>query len=136
MDPLSITTGCLALVQAVGKSAITVNSFIRSCRDARSDLITLHGELNELRLVLELLQDDASTATTIPNGLQQQVVAIITKCGTVVVDIDALVDEHTKRRRTAGMRWAWDGKDKAAMLRESLETHRAALMLAVETMQL
>ncbi|CAM1510802.1 Fc.00g083150.m01.CDS01 [Cosmosporella sp. VM-42] len=136
MDPLSITTGCLALAQAVAKSAIAVNRFIRSCRDARSDLMTLHAKLNELKLVLELLQYDASTATTIPDGLQQQVVSMITRYGAVVADIDAVIDLHTQRRRTDGMRWAWDGKDKVAVLRQSLETHRGALMLAVETMQL
>lgn len=136
MDPLSITTGCIALVSAVGNATITVNGFIRTCRDARSDLMTIHGELNELRLVLELLQDDASTTTNIPEGLQAQVLAILTKCGNVVTDINELVSEHSEKRRTGGVRWAWEGKDKVAVLRQSLETHRGALMLAVETVQL
>lgn len=97
--------------------------------------MTIHGELNELRLVLQLLEDDASTITVIPEGLQAQVLAVITKCSEVVADVDALIYEQIEQRR-GGMRWAWSGKDKVVVLRQSLENHRGALMLAVETVQL
>ncbi|KAF7550852.1 hypothetical protein G7Z17_g5434 [Cylindrodendrum hubeiense] len=135
MDPFSITTGCLTLIEVTAKTVIQLTDFTRRCRDARSDLFTVHSELNELTLVLELLKEDSSAITTIPQALQMQVVSIIAKCGTVVTEIDALLVKHNKPR-TGAVRWAWDGKDAVNALRQCLETHRSALMLAVEALQL
>ncbi|KAL6402266.1 putative group protein [Ilyonectria robusta] len=135
MDPLSITTSCITLIGVTAKTVISLTDFIRTCRDARSDLFSVHAELSELTLVLELLKDDASTIVTIPQTLQNQVVNIVNKCGAVVDDISALLVKHNGKKNGA-MRWAWDGKDAVNALRQSLETHRAALMLAVEAIQL
>lgn len=135
MDPLSITTSCITLIGVTAKTVISLTDFIRTCRDARSDLFSVHAELSELTLVLELLKDDASTIVTIPQTLQNQVVNIVNKCGAVVDDISALLVKHNEKRNGA-MRWAWDGKDAVNALRQSLGTHRAALMLAVEAIQL
>lgn len=56
--------------------------------------------------------------------------AIIKKCGSVLEEIDSLLIKDTESR-TGAARWAWDGKDAVIFLRQSLEAHRSALMLAV-----
>lgn len=105
MDPLSITTSCITLIGVTAKTVISLTDFIRTCRDARSDLFSVHAELSELTLVLELLKDDASTIVTIPQTLQNQVVNIVNKCGAVVDDINVLLGKHNEKRNGA-IRWA------------------------------
>lgn len=136
METPSITTRCAALVQAIEKATATINEFIRSFRDYRSDLFKIHGELNELKLVLELLEEDASAATAIPESLETKVLAIITKCGRAVADIDALVNENTEVRRVEGPKWVWDSLEELVTLRGTLEADRGAFMLAADTIQL
>ncbi|KAH7245665.1 hypothetical protein BKA59DRAFT_511625 [Fusarium tricinctum] len=65
MDPLSIASGCAGLVSAIGSLSFSIHAFVRTCREARSDLGRVSRELLSLRTVLELIQEDvADDATT------------------------------------------------------------------------
>ncbi|KAM6513662.1 hypothetical protein FALCPG4_016041 [Fusarium falciforme] len=132
MDPLSITTACVALLAAVGKTTLAVTDFVRDCREARSDLAATTGELSQLHLVLELLKDDAAVSDDriIPESLQVQILSIIENCSTVVVKINTVLQSHAGR---AGViKWVSFGKSEIAGLRMSLEAHRGSLSLILE----
>ncbi|KAG7294533.1 hypothetical protein NEMBOFW57_004608 [Staphylotrichum longicolle] len=132
MDPLSITSACLALLSAVGKTSIAVTSFIRGCREARSDLTSISGELTQLQLVLDLLKDDASVGDdrVIPESLQTQILSIIKNCSAVVDNINTVLEKHSGR--TGVPKWVAFGKAEVAGLRMSLEAHRGSLSLVLE----
>lgn len=132
MDPLSITTACLALLSAVGKTSIAITSFIRGCREARSDLTSISGELTQLQLVLDLLKDDASVGDdrVIPESLQTQILSIIKNCSAVVDNINTVLEKHSGR--TGVPKWVAFGKAEVAGLRMSLEAHRGSLSLVLE----
>ncbi|KAI1195447.1 hypothetical protein F5X97DRAFT_242574 [Nemania serpens] len=51
MDPLSITAGAIGLLGAVGNTISAATSFIRSYREARSDLTAVNRELLELQIL-------------------------------------------------------------------------------------
>ncbi|WAO92359.1 Helo-like-N domain-containing protein [Fusarium falciforme] len=99
MDPLSITTACVALLAAVSKTTLAVTDFVRDCREARSDLAAITGELSQLHLVLELLKDDAAVSDDriIPESLQVQILSIIENCSAVVVKINTVLQSHAGR---------------------------------------
>ncbi|KAI7767208.1 hypothetical protein LZL87_009610 [Fusarium oxysporum] len=58
MDPLSIATGCATLISTIGSLSLSINSFVRTCREAQGDLdrvaqlqecITKYGGDNRLK---------------------------------------------------------------------------------------
>jgi hypothetical protein len=133
MDPLSITTSCLALLTAVGKTTVAVTNFIRGCREARADLTAVAAELSQLAVVLELIKDD--TAVTghdhiLPESLQLQIRSIVGNCAAVIDKIDAALQSYGTRMAAA--RWTIYGKSEVAGLRMSLEAHRGSLNLVLE----
>ncbi len=132
MDPLSITTACLALLGTVAKTSLAVTTFIRGCRDARSDLTSLSGELTQLHLVLDLLKDDASVTDgrVIPESLQAQILSIIKNCSAVIDNINKVLQNHSGK--TGAAKWVAFGKAEVAGLRMSLEAHRGSLNLVLE----
>jgi hypothetical protein len=136
MDPLSVATGCISLLNAVAKTSVSVTAFIRSCREARNDLTSVIRELSDLRLVLELLKDDSNMQNKhlVPETVQTQTLSVIRNCEGVLKMIDALLENCSARLEA--VRWAVDGKAPVAHLQQSLEAYREALSLALETVNL
>ena len=132
MDPLSIATACLTLLGTVGKTSLAVTTFIRGCRDARTDLTSISGELTQLHLVLDLLKDDASVTDgrVIPESLQTQILSIIQNCSAVVDNINKVLQNYSGK--TGAAKWVAFGKAEVAGLRMSLEAHRGSLNLVLE----
>ncbi|KAM0489833.1 hypothetical protein ACHAP8_012183 [Fusarium lateritium] len=132
MDPLSITTACIGLIGAVATTTLSVTNFTRECREARSDLTSINGELSQLQLILELLRDDttASDDRILPESLQEQILSIIDNCSAVVSKINLVLDKHSGK--VGALKWATFGKNEVIGLRISLEAHRASLNLALE----
>ncbi|WXC45862.1 hypothetical protein QX201_005558 [Fusarium graminearum] len=132
MDPLSITTACIGLIGTVTKTTVAVTEFTRDCREARSDLTSINGELSQLQLVLELLRDDTAISDDqiLPESLQEQILSIIDNCSAVVSKINLVLDNHSGK--VGVLKWATFGKSEVAGLRMSLEAHRGSLNLALE----
>ncbi|KAK3380696.1 hypothetical protein B0T24DRAFT_199405 [Lasiosphaeria ovina] len=136
MDPLSISTACLALLGGIGKTTFAVTDFVRGYRAARSDLTALTGELTQLQLVLELIKDDTAVSDDkiIPTSLQSQVLAIIKNCFSVMEKVDTVLENH---KGTSGpVKWVVSGKTEVNGLLMSLEAHRASLSLVVDLVSL
>ncbi|OBS20413.1 hypothetical protein FPOA_06783 [Fusarium poae] len=132
MDPLSITTACIGLIGTVAKTTLAVTNFTRECREARSDLTSINGELSQLQLVLELLRDDTavSDGQILPESLQEQILSIIDNCSAVVSKIHDVLDKHSSKAGV--LKWITFGKNEVIGLRMSLEAHRGSLNLALE----
>ena len=132
MDPLSITVSCLTLIGVAGKTSLAVTTFIRGCRDARSDLTAISGELTQLQLVLGLLKDDTDVTDDriIPQSLQAQILSIIANCSDVVDKINKVLQKHAGK--AGPVKWTAFGKTEAEGLRMSLEAHRGSLSLVLE----
>ncbi|KAF4959040.1 hypothetical protein FGADI_1918 [Fusarium gaditjirri] len=95
MDPLSIATGCATLISTIGSLSLSINSFIRTCRDARGDLDRVARELLSLQIVLELIQEDvADESKTFPTTLQRHVSSIVTNCNSVVVELQECITKY------------------------------------------
>ncbi|KAI1257652.1 hypothetical protein MGN70_000695 [Eutypa lata] len=132
MDPLSLATACVTLIDAAAKTSTGIITFVHSYHEARSDLTTINNELSELRTVLELLKDTVvkTIDSVIPERLQARVVSIIDNCVAVVTKIDDILDRH--RGGLGAAKWAVAGKMEIAGLRTGLEAHRQSLHLALE----
>ncbi|KAF3026474.1 hypothetical protein E8E14_012875 [Neopestalotiopsis sp. 37M] len=134
MDPLSITTSCLALIGVVAKTSIAITAFIRECREARGDLTSVNRELSDLKIVLELLQEDTAGQDgelLLSESLQTQILSIIKNCGDVSSKVEQVLTD-LRGSRVGAIRWVLDGKKEVASLKQSLEAHRSALSLALE----
>ncbi|UZP38247.1 hypothetical protein NXS19_006063 [Fusarium pseudograminearum] len=122
----------LWLIGTVTKTAVAVTTFTRDCREARSDLTSINGELSQLQLVLELLRDDTavSDGQILPESLQEQILSIIDNCSAVVSKINLVLDNHSGK--VGALKWATIGKSEVVGLRMSLEAHRGSLNLALD----
>jgi hypothetical protein len=132
MDPLSITSACIGLLAAVTKTTLAVTSFTRDCREARSDLTSITGELSQLNLVLELLRDETAVSDDqiIPESLQTHILSTINSCSAAVSKINTILDKHAGK--TGVLKWVAFGKNEVAGLRTSLEAYRGSLSLVLE----
>ncbi|QKD49258.2 uncharacterized protein FOBCDRAFT_236695 [Fusarium oxysporum Fo47] len=123
MDPLSIATGCATLISTIGSLSLSINSFVRTCREARGDLDRVARELLSLQKVLELIQEDvADESKTFPTTLEQHVSGIVTNCNSVVVELQECITKYggdNRLKSKAG--WAINGQGDVAKLRSNLE---------------
>lgn len=129
-DPLSITTACITLIGAIGKTTQAVTNFVRTCRDAREDLAAVSRELSDLRIVLELLIDDTATKASLPAAFEKHVLALVGNCLGVTTEIAGELGNHDGQ--TGPARWAMGGKETVNQLKTMLEMHKGSLNLALE----
>ncbi|KAH7269076.1 uncharacterized protein BKA55DRAFT_547732 [Fusarium redolens] len=135
MDGLSVAASCVALIQASDKTFGVVSQFIRDCKDAKDDLVSVNQELSALRRTLGLLQDlipvgcDFADSDVTKNTISD-IKEIIISSLNVARDIDGVLLGH--EGRLAAVNWATRGKRKVSRFKTSLETNRRALNLAVD----
>lgn len=136
MDPLSITTGCVGLISTIGTLSLSINSFVRTCREARNDLDRVVRELLSLQTVLELIKDAIDEDKTFPNTLAYHVSNILANCHLVVTELQGCVTKYGNNRLKTKASWAISGQGDVAKLRSNLEAHKAALELALDMLAL
>jgi Fungal N-terminal domain of STAND proteins len=133
MDPLSITSACVALATTIGKVSIQANDFIRHVREARRDIDAVSREMGSIKTVLEVIaDDDANPEVVFPPYLQNQISSIVTNCGLVVGQIQKSLDTYTGESLRNGLKWALRGREEMDQLRLSLEAHKSALEIALD----
>ncbi|KAH7190168.1 kinase-like domain-containing protein [Fusarium oxysporum f. sp. albedinis] len=133
MDPLSIISGCAALITAIGSLTISINAFVRTCRDSRSDLDKVSRELHSLQNVLELIQEDAKDdAKPFPPAIEHHITSIVANCTLVVVETQSCIKKYGNGGINSKASWAINGQGDMEKLRSSLEAHKSALELALD----
>ncbi|KAL3602843.1 hypothetical protein FPOAC2_07157 [Fusarium poae] len=137
MDPLSIATGCASLITTIGSLTLSITSFVRSCREARSDLDRVSRELHSLQTVLELIEEDAKDDTKpFPETIQRHVSGIVTNCNSVVVEVQTCITKYGDGKVRNKAAWVLNGQGDMEKLRSSLEAHKSALELALDMLTL
>ncbi|KAF4979213.1 hypothetical protein FZEAL_4522 [Fusarium zealandicum] len=130
----SITGGCADLITTIETLSAKIHSFVRTCREARRDLDRVSRELQSLRSVLVLIEEDAGNgAKSFPQKIGQHISGIISNCSSVVVGIQSCIEGYEDGRATqTGATWATVGHGDLARLCTGLEIHKAALELALD----
>ncbi|KAJ4011776.1 hypothetical protein NW766_007076 [Fusarium irregulare] len=137
MDPLSIATGCASLITTIGSLSLSITSFVRSCREARTDLDRVSRELHSLQTALELIEEDAKDDTKpFPEIIQRHVSEIVTNCNSVVVEIQTCITKYGDGKVKNKAAWALNGQGDMQKLKSSLEAHKSALELALDMLTL
>ncbi|XEV01778.1 hypothetical protein FSHL1_007065 [Fusarium sambucinum] len=137
MDPLSIASGCASLITTIGTLTLSITSFVRSCREARSDLDRVSRELHSLQTVLELIQEDAKDDTKpFPDTIQRHVSGIVTNCNSVVIEVQTCITKYGDGKVRNKAAWVLNGQGDMEKLRSSLEAHKSALELALDMLTL
>jgi len=138
MEPFSITTGALSIVGMISTLTVTVSSFMRQLRDARNDLDVVMRELVSLKIVLEILADEASNLgpNGLPMSLTTQVRGILDGCGRVVAQIEETLSRFEGNNLLVKSQWVLGGRADMDKLRTSLEAHKSALCIALDMLSL
>lgn len=134
MDPLSISVSCLTLVATISRLSISVSTFIDDVRAARTDLLAVDRELSSLQAILKLLAKDTEhTSDHIPSeAIQVQIRGIITNCTGLLEEMERTLRRYGGTRIDKAAKWAISGKGDIAKLRSSLESHKSALQIALD----
>ncbi|KAF5987677.1 hypothetical protein FBULB1_1834 [Fusarium bulbicola] len=136
MDPLSITTGCIGLISTICTLSLSVNSFVRTCREARNDLDRVARELLSLQTVLELIKDTIDEDRSFSDNLAYHVSGILANGHSVVLELQGCITKYCNNRLGTKAAWAVSGQGDVAKLRSNLEAHKAALELALDMLAL
>jgi hypothetical protein len=102
---------------------------------------SISRELSSLKSVLELLEEDAREGdsghtSAFPETLQRQINGIMSNCNGVLDKIVAVLENHSTNRIDRNARWVISGREEVNTLRNSLETHKTALEIALDMVQL
>ncbi len=136
MDPLSIAGTCVGLAATIARTTVEVSQFMRNVRDARSEMDAIARELGSLATVLDILADDAKTASKIPDSLEKQVLGIASNCSDVVVQLETTLKKYDGERLKTRVKWTFSGKDDMDKYKSTLAAHKSALDLALELLTL
>lgn len=141
MDPLSIIASSIAILELITTTSRSIASFIRSVRDSRSDLDEVDRELQSIRRILELLQedlaaqDDDEAKVGVPSLLGGQILGILQGCQAAITQVEGTVERcRNSINRSAGSQfiWALTGKADIQKCRDILEPNRRALEISVD----
>ena len=136
MDPLSITVACVSLTASIAKTSVSVSTFVRAVRSARSDLDAVSRELASLTTLLELIAEDAEDIENLPKPLRKHIAGILTNCELVLVEVQRLIAKYDQPGIVKGSKWALAGSEDVVKLQLSLEAHKSALEIALEMLTL
>jgi len=132
MDPLSITTSCLALAGCIAKVSGIVIEFTRDARNANKDMDAISAELQALADILTPFTTSLPTLTAVPETLLRRVDTIIVGCATVVDQIDKQLVRYKKNKVFAKISWVVFGQSDMQKLRDNLTGYKAALNLGIQ----
>ncbi|KAF6802931.1 hypothetical protein CSOJ01_11256 [Colletotrichum sojae] len=136
MDPLSITTACVGLAGTITTVSLSMTTFIRDVRDARSDIEDISRELLSLKTVLELIADDVENSSSpLPKNLEI-LPGVVSNCSRVVDDINSCIKAHDETRIQKRARWVTIGKGDMTKLKSNLESYKATLGLALDLLSI
>ncbi|KIW74944.1 hypothetical protein Z517_11715 [Fonsecaea pedrosoi CBS 271.37] len=137
IEPLTITVACSTLISNVGKASVQIYSFVSRVRDAHRDLDAVLKELSSLGLCLETLRNDAMvTSKRVPQPLENRVLLVLVNTAEVVKEMREMLDNLSSDRFGNQMKWAIYGQSDMNKLRSRLESHKAALEIALALLTL
>lgn len=136
METPSIIDRCINLVTVVDQDVKLITSLIREVRDSRNDLDLFSRELMSLKMLLQLLADDAKDNTKFPPEFQEQVAEIVSSSDILLEEIESCIKKHEGSSQEKVSYWCLHGQVQVNVLRISLEAHNAALELAVDLISL
>ncbi|KAK3317751.1 hypothetical protein B0T19DRAFT_297147 [Cercophora scortea] len=124
MNPHAAVDDILA---AISTTSATITRFIRSVRAAHADLTAVTRELSEMRLTLDLIQDEQE----VPALLKSEVAGLLVACGDTLAETRRVLDQCQDAAQ-----WTSTGRAEITGLRARLETFRRALGLVLDVSSL
>jgi chromosome segregation ATPase len=135
MDPLSILVSAVTLTGVITSTVAQIKSFVKRFRESRAELDAIRRELASISTVIDILQDeDEAEAAKIPSSLREQVVGILNNCSVVVRRIEETLTRLGDRTVLQRFKWTVEGKQEVEQCKLSLEAHKSALNIALDTM--
>jgi len=141
MDPLSITASTIAIIQIADKIISVCKDYIRTVKDAPSDLRTILIEVGSVKCVIEVLQLLVSEETDGSSDILKKLkrddgpVAGCKEALTVLENQLPKPQEYSrgaKRRKIDALAWPFK-EPRARKALEDIGRHKATISLALTT---
>ncbi|KAK4160222.1 putative GTPase-activating protein [Cladorrhinum sp. PSN259] len=128
---ISTNSGCFAASNAIARTSLALNKFVREVRESRSDLDSISTELHSLEGVLELLRDDAAS---FPPLLAEQTPGVLDSCLNLINELEGCISVLNRpgvSKADKKSRWL-ASRDHISKLQWTLGRYKMALGLAVD----
>ncbi|KAK3985085.1 putative GTPase-activating protein [Cladorrhinum sp. PSN332] len=128
---ISTNSGCFAASNAIARTSLALNKFVREVRESRSELDSISTELHSLEGVLELLRDDAAS---FPPLLAEQTPGVLDSCLNLINELEGCISVLNRpgvSKADKKSRWL-ASRDHISKLQWTLGRYKMALGLAVD----
>jgi hypothetical protein len=133
MEPLTITTTCLGLINGIASLAQHITVFVNDVRGARKDMDMISRELTSLSLCLEALRTDCkSERVQYPKASRKCLEGALLNIDVVTQQVKDLLQRLSSGRLGRRIQWTMQSKDTVDRLRTSLETQKSTIEIALQ----
>ncbi|KAI1476761.1 hypothetical protein F4774DRAFT_225833 [Daldinia eschscholtzii] len=130
MDPLSISMACVTLADLMFKVSRVTSSFLRGIRTAETGLNEITAEFDSISATMKLLTKEFLENT--PENPRGKISDVVTSCSKTIEEIHRLLSYYSPPLYTRRIRWVISGKKSLETLKNSLNTHRLTLGMALD----
>ena len=133
MEPLTIATTCLGLINGIASLAQHISVFVNDVRGARKDMDMISRELASLSLCLEALRTDCrSERVQYPKASRKCLQGALLNIDVVTQQVKDLLQRLSSGRLGRRIQWTMQSKDTVDRLRTSLETQKSTIEIALQ----
>jgi hypothetical protein len=133
MEPLTIATTCLGLINGIASLAQHITVFVNDVRGARKDMDMISRELASLSLCLEALRTDCrSERVQYPKASRKCLEGALLNIDVVTQQVKDLLQRLSSGRLGRRIQWTMQSKDTVDRLRTSLETQKSTIEIALQ----
>ncbi|OTB16459.1 hypothetical protein K445DRAFT_21420 [Daldinia sp. EC12] len=130
MDPLSISMACVTLADLMFKVSRVTSSFLRGIRTAETDVNEITAEFDSISATMKLLTKEFLEKT--PENIRGKISDVVASCSKIIEEIHRLLSYYSPPLCTRRIRWVISGKKSLETLKNSLNTHRLTLGMALD----
>jgi len=133
MDPFSLATGCVALIEAIGKSIGHISAFIKLVHNARPEMLALKETMQKLKRILDLLNSEDQHRHPL-NGSSEEstdhLKLLVNDCLDDIQSVNRAIEGH--QGPLGALEWALTGRSAIETLNQSLRRRMEDFRMALD----
>ncbi|KAF2667623.1 hypothetical protein BT63DRAFT_296556 [Microthyrium microscopicum] len=140
MDPLSITAGCIGLLEFAAKCIPATMKLVREFREAREQLTALQEQMETLRRVVDLIKYECEgmgdTIITMKSSVPALTSDALENCKSIMEQMSNTISKHGSSHTAFATWWVGIGKEEVEKWSRKLEQHKSTLVIALEYIEI
>lgn len=133
LDPLTIATSCLSLINGITSLTMHITVFVNDVRGARKDMDLISRELISLSLCLGALRTDCqSNRVDYPEASHVGIERTLLSIDVLTQQVKDVLQKLSSGKLGRRIQWTIQSKDTVNQLRSSLETQKSTIEIILQ----